>query len=543
MPTIEVLTERAEAVSPQTLGSAVFARFESEPDTLVIPVVDNDRPVGLIERNAFLLKIAAPFGHALYAGRPILHLMDDEPAVVEAGVTIDTFCDILLKSGPGALMRGFIVTRQGRYHGVGTAVSLLQAVNDQQRRQNAELAEQARVLGDARTQALASARAKSQFLAIMSHELRTPMNGVLAVAELLRRQPLNSQAQAHVTTIMESSETLLRILQDALDLSRAEAGELELHAEPTPLRALMDDVQALWAPRASQDDVTLMVSYEGDTELAAVIDGVRVKQLFNNLIGNALKFARNGIVEVGLKAVAVGDRVQLEARVRDDGPGVDPGRVDEIFDPFVHGSGPDGAGLGLAICRQIVERMDGRIWAENNAGPGATFAFDLSVARAQVAVAVPSNVESIGDGALLTNPHILIVDDNATNRVVAQALCEMFGCTSETAEDGVEALEAVQERRFDLVLMDIKMPRMDGVQATRAIRALDGPASSLPIVALTANADPDDARKYVEIGMAAVVEKPIKPERLRMAMNIALEQAAAAARAEAEPAAGARSVA
>ncbi|MEJ6790492.1 response regulator [Brevundimonas sp. BR2-1] len=543
MPTIEVLTERAEAVSPQTLGSAVFQRFESEPDTLVIPVVDAGKPVGLIERNAFLLKIAAPFGHALYAGRPILYLMDDEPAVVEAGVSIDAFCDILLKSGPGALMRGFIVTRQGKYLGIGTAVSLLQAVNDRQRRQNDELAEQTRVLGDARTQALAAARAKSQFLAIMSHELRTPMNGVLAVAELLRRQPLNSQAQAHVTTIVDSSETLLRILQDALDLSRAEAGELELHCEPTPLRALMDDVQSLWAPRASQDDVTLMVSYEGDTELAAVVDGVRVKQLFNNLIGNALKFARNGVVEVGLKAAAAGDRVRLEARVRDDGPGVEPDRVDEIFDPFVHGSGPDGAGLGLAICRQIVERMDGRIWAENNPGRGATFAFDLDVPRAQVTAVAPSNVESIGDGELLTNPHILIVDDNATNRVVAQALCEMFGCTSETAEDGVEALEAVQERRFDLVLMDIKMPRMDGVQATRAIRALEGPVGALPIVALTANADPDDARKYLEIGMAAVVEKPIKPERLRMAMNLALEQAAATARAEADPAAATRSVA
>lgn len=543
MPTIEVLTERAEAVSPQTLGSAVFTRFENEPDTLVIPVVDNGRPVGLIERNAFLLKIAAPFGHALYSGRPVLHLMDEEPAVVEAGVSIDAFCDILLKSGPGALMRGFIVTRQGRYHGVGTAVSLLQAVNDRQRRQNEELAEQARILGDARTQALDSARAKSQFLAIMSHELRTPMNGVLAVAELLRRQPLNAQAQAHVTTIVDSSETLLRILQDALDLSRAEAGELELHPEPTPLRALMDDVQSLWAPRASQDDVTLMVSYEGDTELAAVIDGVRVKQLFNNLISNALKFARNGIVEVGLKAAAVGDTIRLEARVRDDGPGVEPDRVDEIFDPFVHGSGPDGAGLGLAICRQIVDRMNGRIWAENNPGRGATFAFDVDVPRTQAAAVAPSNVESIGDGELLTNPHILIVDDNATNRVVAQALCEMFGCTSETAEDGLEALEAVQERRFDLVLMDIKMPRMDGVQATMAIRALEGPAGVLPIVALTANADPDDARKYIEIGMAAVVEKPIKPERLRMAMNLALEQAAAAARAEAGPASETRSVA
>ena len=543
MPTIEDLTERAEAVSPQTPGSEVFARFESEPDTLVIPVIEDGRPVGLIERNAFLLKIAGAFGHALFAKRPVVHVMDPEPAVVEAGVAIDTFCEALLKSGPGALMRGFIVTRNGRYHGVGTAVSLLQAVNDRQRRQNAELTAQAQVLSDTRTQALMAARAKSQFLGIMSHELRTPMNGVLAVAELLRRQPLNAQAHAHVTTIVESSETLLRILQDALDLSRAEAGELELHAEPTPLRALMDDVQAMWAPRASQDNVTLMIGYEGDTELAAVVDAMRLKQVFNNLIGNALKFARNGVVEASLKATASGDRIRLEARVRDDGPGVDADRVDVIFEPFVHGSGPDGAGLGLSICRQIVDRMGGRIWAENNAGRGATFAFDLEVERTRVEAAPASNIQSLSDLEMTTSPHILIVDDNATNRVVAQALCEMFGCTSETAEDGVEALEAVQERKFDLVLMDIKMPRMDGVQATQAIRALDGPVGSIPIVALTANADPEDAKKYLATGMAAVVEKPIKPERLRMAMNAALEQSAAADVAPAKARRASRSVA
>jgi signal transduction histidine kinase/CheY-like chemotaxis protein len=536
MPTIEVLTERADPVSPQTPGIDVFARFEREPDTLVIPVVENGRPVGLVERNAFLLKIASAFGHAQYAKRPILHVMDPEPAVVEAGVSIDAFCDVLLTGGPAALMRGFIVTREGRYHGVGTAGSLLQAVNELQRQRNLELAEQARVLADTRTQAVASARAKSQFLTIMARELRTPMNGVLAVAELLRRQPLNTQSHAHINTIVESSETLLRILQDALDLSRAEAGELELHPTATPLRALMDDVQTTWAPRASRDNVTLMVSYEGDTELAAVMDGARVTQLFNNLIGNALTFARNGVVEAGLKAIAEGDRIRLEARVRDDGTGIDLDRVDAIFEPFVQGSGQDGAGLGLAICRQIVDRMGGQIWAENNPGRGATFAFDLDVERTEVEAAPRANVEHLGGESDRANmPHILIVDDNATNRVVAQALCEMFGCTSETAEDGVEALEAVQERRFDLILMDIKMPRMDGVQATEAIRALTGPARDIPIVALTANADPDDAKKYLTIGMAAVVEKPIKPERLRMAMNLALEQASAATDVKVEP--------
>jgi signal transduction histidine kinase/CheY-like chemotaxis protein len=531
MPTIEVLTERAEPVAPEVLASDVFARFHREPDTLVIAVVDNGRPVGLIERNAFLLKISGPFGHALYSGRSVTHVMDPEPAVVEAGVAIDAFCEILLKGGPGALMRGFIVTRAGRYRGVGTAVSLLQAINDQQRRQNADLAEQQRALTDSQAQALASARAKSHFLAIMSHELRTPMNGVLAVAELLRRQPLNDQAQAHVQTIIDSSETLIRILQDALDLSRAEAGELELSQVPTPLRSMMDDIEQLWAPRASQDGVTLIVGYEGDTELAAEVDPMRVKQVFNNLIGNALKFARNGMVEARLKAWVEGGDIRMEARVRDDGPGIDGDRVDAIFEPFVHGSGPDGAGLGLSICRQIVHRMNGRIWAENNAGRGATFAFDFTALRATAQDDVQSNVQTLVDLELQANPHILIVDDNATNRVVAQALCEMFGCSSETAEDGIEALEAVQARPFDLILMDIKMPRMDGVQATKAIRALSGPESRIPIIALTANADPDDAKAYLAIGMAAVVEKPIKPERLRMAMNAALSGEAVAAEA------------
>lgn len=534
MPIIETLSEQAQPVTPATLGCEVLARFEHEPDTLVIPVVENDRPVGLIERTAFLQKIAGRFGHALYDGRPISFAMDAEPAVVEGDVEMDAFCDIILKGGPAALLRGFIVTRNGRYYGVGTAATLLKVATDRQRAHDLLMADQAAILNDTRTQALAAARAKSQFLAIMSHELRTPMNGVLAVAELLRRQPLNAAAQAHVQTIVDSSESLLRILQDAVDLSKAEAGELELNPVPTPLRAVMDDVQALWEPRASQDGVTLMVGYEGDTELAAVIDGVRLKQVFNNLIGNALKFARNGVVEAGLKAWVEGDQVRMEARVRDDGPGVDVDRVDSIFEPFVHGSGPDGAGLGLSICRQVIDRMGGRIWAENNKGRGATFAFDLAARRAIVEVETPSNVSDLSELNLQSAPHVLIVDDNATNRVVAQALCEMFGCSSELAEDGLEALQAVQENRYDLVLMDIKMPRMDGVQATHAIRALDGPVSRVPIVALTANADPEDAKHYLSIGMAAVVEKPIKPERLRMAMNAALSSPETGAQTDGE---------
>jgi signal transduction histidine kinase/ActR/RegA family two-component response regulator len=528
MPTIEALSVHAEAVSPETPGIDVFARFEREPDTLVIPVVENGLPIGLVERNSFLLKFASPLGHAQFSHRPITHAMDPEPAVVEGGVSIDVFCDVLQKDSPAVLMRGFIVTRDGRYQGVGTAASLLQAVNAFRRRQNLELMEQVRVLSDTQTQAVASARAKSQFLNMMADELRMPMNGVLAVAELLRRQPLSPLSHTHVATIVESSGTALRVLEDALDLARAEAGELELNPTATPLRALMDDVQTVWAPHASRDNVTLLVSYEGDTELAALVDGARITQLFNTLIGNALGFARDGVVEAGLKAIAEGDRIRLEARIRDDGAGVEPDRIHTVFEPFMLGLGQGCTGLGLAICRQIVDCMGGRIWAENNPGRGTTFAFDLDVERTEIEATTRTGIERLDrEGDRAGAPHILIVDDNATNRVVAQALCEMFGCTSETAEDGIEALEAVQERRFDLILMDIKMPRMDGVQATQSIRAMAGPARDIPIVALTANADADDAKRYLTIGMAAVVEKPIKPDCLRIAMNLALEKATA----------------
>ena len=519
MPTIEVLTERVEPVTAAVMASEVFARFEREPDTLVIPVVDGERPLGLIERSDFLMKLAGPLGLSLYGAREVSHVMDAEPAVVEAGVRIDAFSDIILKSGPGALMRGFIVTRNGAYRGVGTAVALLRAVNDIQRQQNRDLTEQVRAMSDAERRLEIAGRAQAQFMALMSNELRTPMNGVLAVAELLRRQPLNNAAHAHVQTIIDSSEALLGTLQDALDLARAEAGELTLNLSPTPLRALMDEVQTQWTSRATQDGVTFMVGYEGDTELAAVLDGPRLKQVFNNLIGNALKFARNGIVEASLKAHVVGEQVRMEARIRDDGPGLDPTRIDMAFD---HTAGFEGAGLSLAICRHLIQGMEGRIWAENNPGRGSTFAFDLSAPRAVIQQDEPSNVSNLNELHLQTRPHVLIADDNATNRVVAQALCEMFGCTSETVEDGQEALDAVKARPFDLILMDIKMPRMDGVQATQAIRALKGDARNIAIIALTANADPDDARHYLAAGMAAVVEKPIKPERLRMAMNAAL---------------------
>ena len=520
MPSIEVLTERVEPVTTKTLVSTVFGRFQREPDTLVLPVVDDGRPRGLIERNDFMMKLAAPLGHSLYGSREAIHIMDPEPPVVEYNARIEAFSDIILKTGSGAMMRGFIITRNGEYRGVGTTISLLRAVNETQREQIQDLNTQVAQLSDQSLKAQEAARANSQSLILLNNELRTPMNGVLAVADLLLRQPLNEAAYAYVQTIIDSSESLLATLQDSLDLSEAEAGQLSLSPKPIRLQHLMDEIQDQWVPRATEDGVSLIVSYDGASELAALLDPARIKQVFNSMICQALRFTRSGMVEVSLKAREDGDHLHLEARVRDDGPGIPADLVDGLFNPS---QSTQLGSMALAISRHLILQMEGSIWAQNNTGSGSTLAFDLSAPRTEIEAPAAPSVSNLNELELSSRPHVLIADDNATNRVVAQALCEMFGCTSETVEDGQDALEAVQNRPFDLILMDIKMPRLDGVQATLAIRQLNTPAASIPIIALTANADADDANHYLAVGMATVVEKPIKPERLRMAMNAALQ--------------------
>lgn len=524
MPTIIAYSENLSPLSPDAPGSDALARFEAESTCLLLAVVENERPIGVIERDPFLRGLAAVDRPADVLRMPVSTLMDREPATLDGAVKIAGLADILLAQSSRDLLRGFVVTEGGKYVGVSSLVALLKAEHDLRVETDTARLDVETVRREAEQAIQAAAQARSGFLSLLSRELRTPMNGVAAVADLLRRQPLGQDAQAYVQTIMDSSETTLRILEDALDLARAEAGELTLDPKPVLLRQLMDDLQSVWGPRAVQDGVSLMIGYEGDTELAAETDGPRLRQVFNHLIGNALKFARNGVVEASLTAKAVGGDIVFSGRVRDNGPGIAQDRIPGLFDIAGAHDGSKVGGLGLPICHLVLKTMGGAIRVESNAGQGVTFTFDLAAPHAwiETEVAPKSNISQLDELNMTAQPHILIVDDNATNRVVAQALCEMFGCTSAQAEDGVEALEAVQAGRYDLILMDIKMPRMDGVEATQAIRALDGDVGRTPIIALTANADPEDAKRYMSFGMAAVVEKPIKPERLMQAINAAL---------------------
>jgi signal transduction histidine kinase/ActR/RegA family two-component response regulator len=529
MARIGDFVDAVEPVSPETPGSVVFDRFQNEPNTLAIAVVDPDgRPLGLIERNAFTLKMAAEFGRALYARRPVSTLMDPNPPQADADASAETFFRTVDAAELNMLLRGFIVVENGRYLGVGAGVQILRAGSALYRQKAEDMGVLARDLAMAEAEARASSRAKSEFLAVMSHEIRTPLNGVLGVAGLLDRKLEQEELRPYVQTILDSGQILLRLLTDALDMSRASAGALTLDPAPLNIEAVGADLEALWRPRAEEKGLILTVACDTAEADWVMADAMRIKQLLNNLIGNALKFTQEGEVVVSLASRLEDGAVRLDAVIDDSGPGVPEASAATIFEPFNTGqAGREGAGagLGLAICRQIVERMDGTIGLARSPQGGARFHFSLGLPgcgpemRAAEIVAEPTPHETL---------HVLVADDNAANRFVASRLLEMFGCTHEVVEDGAQAVEAASARPFDLILMDIKMPVMDGVAATRAIRKLAGPAGRTPILALTANADERDEADYVAAGMNGVAQKPIQPDALLNAMRLALGSAAVA---------------
>ena len=516
-------------IGPDTPGAEVFDRFQGEPDTLVIAVIDSDqRPVGLIERNVFTLKMAAEFGRALYAKRPAEAFMDAAPRVLDADADAETLFQSMDEGNPGALLNGFVVTSEGRYVGVGAGVHVLQAGNAIHRRRADAMSGLASDLVRAEAEARASSRAKSEFLAVMSHEIRTPLNGVLGVAALMERELTQEGMRPYVQTILDSGQSLLRLLTDALDMSRAEAGLMTFETAPIDLDSVATDLKALWSPRAEEKDLILTVTRDTIGRDWVAGDEVRLKQLFNNLIGNALKFTEAGEVAVHISSCETDGQIALTATVDDSGPGIPEDLVGSIFEPFNTGhAGREGAGagLGLAICRQIVERMNGSIAVERSPQGGARFRFALTLPGASPEMQAAA--VQMASPTLAATLHVLIVDDNATNRFVAAKVLELFGCNTEAVEGGREAVDHVQTGAFDLILMDIKMPGMDGVQATRLIRGLSGPVARIPILALTANADPVDEVAYLAAGMDGVAQKPIQPDALLNAIHLVMDRASA----------------
>ncbi len=375
-----------------------------------------------------------------------------------------------------------------------------------------------RRLREERERALEAARAKSTFIAVASHELRTPMNGLLGMAHALSGTDLNETQRKQIGLMVKSGDNLMQLLNDVLDLSRIEAGKVELSPAPLDLRAAVETVVDTWRDAAIVKNIALTTHWDPDAPTHILADPLRIRQILTNLISNAVKFTPSGKVSISVKALgeAIEDQQALQLSVSDTGPGIPPDARARVFESFTQADSAisrqhGGAGLGLTISRALAQQMGGDLALEPSPR-GACFAFSLT-APLVLAPAAP-DVQEAAETWNFNALRILMAEDNAINQIVVQAMLEATGASLTLVENGQIALEAMRHSRFDCVLMDINMPVMDGVSALKAIRSGSAGDPDTPVIALTASALNGDRERFLQMGFDDHLGKPVKPAAL-----------------------------
>jgi two-component system, sensor histidine kinase len=376
-----------------------------------------------------------------------------------------------------------------------------------------------------------ASQAKTDFLAAMSHELRTPMNAVLGAGNLLRRTQLTEEQRGHLAMLADGGSVLMNVLNDILDLSKIEAGKLRIDPINADIHDMVRRCVALWSGNAQDRGLTIQSVISPGTPRYVVIDPTRVSQIIFNLLSNAVKFTERGSITLTLSSRPIGpEQFELQFSVTDTGIGMDQATLPRIFSAFEQADGSitrrfGGTGLGLSISQKLAAMMDGRISVQSAPGAGSTFSLRLPCTLGEADVTGPDVQPA--SGAELSSLRILIAEDNATNQRVIELFLRPLGADLTLVDDGAQALEVLAISPFDLVLMDLQMPTIDGLEATRRLRSGGGLNANVPVIALTANVLDAHRDACRDAGMNGYIAKPIDSRALLAAIMTTLDGAEA----------------